>query len=30
MSFITDDFILQNETAKKLYHTYAKNMPSMD
>ena len=30
MSFITDDFILQNETAKKLYHTYAKQMPIVD
>ena len=30
MSFITADFILQNETAKKLYHTYAKDMPIMD
>ena len=30
MSFITDDFILHNETAKKLYHTYAKNLPIVD
>ena len=30
MGFITDDFILQNETAKKLYHTYAKNLPIVD
>ena len=30
MSFIHDDFILQNETAKKLYHTYAKNLPIVD
>lgn len=28
--FLTDDFLLQNETAKKLYHTYAKNMPIID
>ena len=30
MSFIHDDFILQNDTAKKLYHTYAKNLPIVD
>ena len=30
MSFITEDFILQNETAKKLYHTYAKHLPIVD
>ena len=26
MSFIKDDFILTNETAKKLYHKYAADM----
>ena len=30
MSFINDDFILKNETAKKLYHEYAKDMPIID
>ena len=30
MSFINDDFILTNETAKKLYHDYAENMPIID
>ena len=30
MSFINDDFILKNETAKKLYHEYAENMPIID
>ena len=30
MSFIHDDFILQNETAKKLYHDYAENLPIID
>lgn len=28
--FMCEDFILQNETAKKLYHNYAKNMPIYD
>ncbi|MCZ0717250.1 glucuronate isomerase [Aerococcus kribbianus] len=30
MSFITDDFMLQTETAKQLYHDYAKDMPIFD
>ena len=30
MSFIHDDFIMQNETAKKLYHDYAENLPIID
>ena len=30
MSFINDDFLLSNETAKKLYHNYAKKMPIID
>ncbi|MBE7051730.1 MAG: glucuronate isomerase [Ruminococcaceae bacterium] len=30
MSFITKDFILKGETAKKLYHDYAENMPIID
>lgn len=30
MSFINDDFMLKNETAKKLYHSYAKNLPIID
>lgn len=30
MSFINDDFILTNETAKKLYHDYAEKMPIID
>lgn len=29
-SFMTDDFLLQNETAKHLYHDYAKDMPIID
>lgn len=28
--FLTDDFLLQNETAKILYHEFAKNMPIID
>jgi glucuronate isomerase len=28
--FITDDFLLQNRTAKALYHEYAKKMPIYD
>lgn len=30
MSFITDDFMLTNETAKHLYHDYAKDLPIFD
>lgn len=30
MSFIKDNFILTNETAKKLYHSFAKDMPIVD
>ena len=30
MSFINDDFMLKNETAKKLYHSYAKDLPIID
>ena len=30
MSIIHDDFLLTNETAKKLYHGYAKDMPIID
>ena len=30
MSFINDDFMLKNETAKKLYHEFAKNLPIID
>ncbi|RXK17402.1 glucuronate isomerase [Macrococcus sp. DPC7161] len=30
MSFIHKDFMLQNETAKHLYHDYAKDMPIYD
>ena len=29
-SFIHDDFLLQSEVAKKLYHQYAKKMPIID
>lgn len=28
--FIHDDFLLNNEVAKKLYHTYAKHLPIID
>ena len=28
--FIHDDFLLQNETARRLYHDYAAGMPIMD
>ncbi len=28
--FMDDDFVLKNETAKKLYHGYAKDMPIFD
>ena len=30
MSIITNDFMLKNETAKRLYHGYAKDMPIID
>lgn len=30
MKFLTDDFLLSNNTAKTLYHEYAKNMPILD
>lgn len=30
MSFIHDDFLLQNEAARELYHTYAKDEPIYD
>ena len=30
MSLIHDDFLLQNETAKNLYHHYAKSLPIVD
>src|SRR5699024_6385258 len=30
MSFIHDDFMLQSETAKHLYHDFAKDMPIFD
>lgn len=30
MSFITDDFLLQTNFAKKLYHGYASNLPIID
>ncbi|MGL4387948.1 MAG: glucuronate isomerase, partial [Brevinema sp.] len=29
-TFITDDFLLKNKFAKRLYHDYAKNMPIID
>lgn len=29
-SFLSDDFLLQSEQAKTLYHTYAKNLPIID
>ncbi len=28
--FLSDDFLLSNDTAKKLYHTYAENKPIID
>lgn len=28
--FMTEDFLLYNETAKKLYHDYSKNLPIID
>lgn len=30
MNFMTEDFLLKNETAKILYHRYAENMPIID
>ena len=30
MSYIQKDFLLGTETAKKLYHNYAKEMPIFD
>lgn len=30
MSYIRDDFLLKNQTAKRLYDTYAKDMPIFD
>lgn len=30
MSFIHDDFMLKNETAKKLFHEFAKDLPIID
>lgn len=30
MRFINDDFMLKNETAKKLYHEFAKDLPIID
>ena len=30
MSYYTPNFLLNTETAQKLYHTYAKNMPIFD
>ena len=29
-NFLNDDFLLNGECAKKLYHGYAKNMPIVD
>ena len=29
-SFLSDDFLLQTETARKLYHDYAKDQPIYD
>ena len=29
-AFITDDFLLQTQTAKKLYNDYAKSLPIID
>lgn len=29
-TFITDNFLLKNKTAERLYHEYAKNMPIID
>ena len=30
MSFINDDFMLSNATARKLYHEHAEKMPIID
>ena len=30
MSFINDDFMLRNATAKELYHSFAENTPIID
>ena len=30
MKFLTDDFMLKNKVAKKLYHGYAKELPIID
>ena len=30
MSFINDDFMLKNDTAKRLYHSFAKELPIID
>lgn len=30
MSYLRNDFLLKNETAVKLYETYAKDMPIFD
>ena len=30
MSYLKDNFLLKNETAVKLYETYAKDMPIFD
>ena len=30
MAFINEDFLLKNETAKRLFHSYAENLPIID
>ena len=30
MKFMDENFLLKNETARKLYHNYAKEMPIID
>ena len=30
MSYIKDEFLLENKTARKLYHDYAEKMPIFD
>ena len=30
MSYLKDDFLLENKTAVRLYNTYAKDMPIFD
>ena len=30
MTFITEDFLLQSETARRLYHTYTEDVPILD